>query len=357
MRLKIFFATLLSFALALSFTACEGDQGPIGPAGPEGPTGPGGPIGETGEGVQNCKDCHGSNQLITAKLFQWENSVHLLGGHYERNAASCAVCHTSQGFLEVAGTGATSAGADVEEPLPINCYTCHMVHQTYTDADWALTVSDPVTFWVKGETADIGTGNLCLNCHQARIPNPEIPEPGVDGMASVTSSRYGPHHGSQGVMFTGNSAYEVPGDEPYVNSAHTNLLSEKGCVTCHMAAATGGRDAGGHTFRVESVDGELNTNGCIQCHTDAGELETLVEDTQAEVADLLTQLGTRLFELGILRADLELANASSSAPLELTNVQLGALWNYQYVREDHSFGVHNYKYASALLKNSLAALN
>ena len=356
MRLRIFFATLLSFALALSFTACEGDQGPIGPAGPTGETGPTGPAGETGEGVQNCKDCHSSNQLITAKLFQWENSVHATGGHYERNQASCAICHTSQGFIEVAGTGATSAGADVDNPLPQNCYTCHQIHSTYTDADWDLRVSDPVTFWVKGETADIGKGNLCINCHQARIPDPELPEPGVDGMASVTSSRYGPHHGSQGVLFTGSAAYEVPGDEPYTNSLHTSLI-ENACITCHMAPVAGGRDAGGHTFRVTSADGELNTNGCIQCHDDANALETLVEETQTEIADLLNQLGTRLFELGILRDNLESVNASSSAPLELTNVQLGALWNYQYVREDRSFGVHNAKYTRALLKNSLAALN
>ena len=356
MRLKIFFASLLSLALALSLTSCEGDQGPIGPAGPTGQTGPTGPAGETGEGVQNCKDCHGSNQLITAKLFQWENSVHATGGNYERNQASCAICHTSQGFLEVAGTGATSAGADVENPLPQNCYTCHMIHQTYTDADWALTTSDPVTFWVKGDMADLGNSNLCLNCHQARIPSPEVPEPGVTGMASVTSSRYGPHHGAQGMMFTGSAGYEVPGDESYANGAHTNLV-QNACITCHMAEVSGGRDAGGHTFRVASEEGDLNTNGCIQCHTDAGELETLVEETQTEVADLLLQLGTRLNELGILRDDLELANASSSAPLELTNVQLGALWNYQYVREDKSLGVHNGKYAKALLKNSLAALN
>ncbi len=356
MRLKIFFSSLLSLALALSLSSCEGDQGPAGPAGPTGPDGPTGPAGQTGEGVQNCKDCHGSNQLITGKLFQWENSVHLLGGHYERNTATCALCHTSQGFLEVAGTGATATGGTIEEPLPINCYTCHQIHQTYTQDDWALTTTDPVTFWVKGEMADIGAGNLCLNCHQARIPSPALPEPGVDGMATLTSSRFGPHHGSQGVMFTGNAAYEVPGDEPYVNSLHTTLIGNS-CVTCHMAPTTGGRDAGGHTFRVESVDGELNVNGCIQCHTDADELETLVADTQAEIEDLMLQLGTRLNELGILQDNLELANASSGSPLNLTNVQLGALWNYQYVREDQSFGVHNGKYARALLKNSLAALN
>ena len=356
MRLKIIFASLLSLALALSLSSCEGDRGPIGPTGPQGPTGSEGPIGQTGEGVQNCQDCHSSNQLIAAKMFQWENSVHALGGHYERNQASCAICHTSQGFLEVVGTGATSAGADVKDPLPQNCYTCHQIHQTYTQEDWALTNTDPVTFWVKGETADIGKGNLCLNCHQARIPSPEVPEPGTGGMYTVTSSRYGPHHGSQGMMFTGNAGYEVAGSVNYTDGFHTPIV-ENGCVTCHMAETTGGRDAGGHTFRVASEDGELNTNGCIQCHMDEDELLALVDDTQAELEDLLLQLGTKLFEMGILRDNLESVNASSSAPLELTDDEVGALWNYQYVREDKSLGVHNGKYARALLINSLESLN
>ncbi|MCO6476865.1 MAG: ammonia-forming cytochrome c nitrite reductase subunit c552 [Phaeodactylibacter sp.] len=352
MRLKIFFATLLSFALALSFTACEGDQGPAGPQGPQGPEGPIGETGPAGEGVQNCKDCHGSNQLITAKLFQWENSVHATGGAYNRNAASCAVCHTSQGFLEVAGTGATSTGGTIQEPLPQNCYTCHMIHQTYTDADWALTTSDPVTFWVKGEMADIGNSNLCINCHQARIPSPDLPEPGNTDMITLTNRRFGPHHGSQGVMFTGNTGYEIEGPAQYANSVHT-LAIDNGCVNCHMAEVADGRAAGGHTFRVASEGGDLNFAGCVQCHDDTGELETLVEDTQAEIADLLTQLGARLNELGILDDALEYA----VTPIDITNEQLGILWNYQYVREDNSFGVHNYKYAKALLENSIAALN
>ena len=337
--------------------SCEGDQGPQGPTGPAGPTGPEGPAGIDGQnGAENCLDCHGSNQLITAKLFQWENSVHALGGHYERNQASCAGCHTSQGFLERIKSGEPNASADVEDPLPQNCFTCHQIHQTYTSADWASTASEPVNFWVGGETADIGKGNLCINCHQARVPSPALPEPGVDGMATVTSSRYGPHHGSQGVLFTGNAAYEVPGAEPYANGAHTALV-ENACITCHMATVSGGREAGGHTFRVTSEAGSLNTSGCIQCHTNASELNDLVDATQAEIEDLLLQLGTRLNELGILKDDLTSANASSSAPLNLTNVQLGVLWNYQYIREDKSFGVHNGKYARALLKNSLAAIN
>ncbi|MDX1409865.1 MAG: hypothetical protein R3330_17065, partial [Saprospiraceae bacterium] len=116
----------LALLVALSFVACEGDVGPQGPAGPAGPAGPQGVAGQDGQnGAENCMDCHGSSQLIAAKVFQWENSVHYLGGHYERNATSCAICHTSQGFRERIETGAMETAADIQDPLPQNCYTCH----------------------------------------------------------------------------------------------------------------------------------------------------------------------------------------------------------------------------------------
>jgi formate-dependent nitrite reductase cytochrome c552 subunit len=343
---------------SLMFIGCEGDIGPQGPAGvqgPQGPQGPGGANGQNGQnGAESCLECHGNNQLITAKIFQWENSIHALGGHYERNAASCAGCHTSQGFLDRIATGEMNASADVADPLPQNCYTCHNIHQSYTDADWSLTSQDPVTLWVTGETVDIGKGNQCINCHQARVPSPAIPAPGTAGTFTVTSSRFGPHHGAQGMAFTGKGGFEV--GTGYTNSAHTAVITNS-CITCHMADVAGGRDAGGHTFRVVSEDGELNTNGCVTCHSNTDALETLVEDTQAEIAQLLNDLGTKLIEKGFLRDNFESVNASSSAPLELTAEELGALWNYQYVREDQSFGIHNYKYIKTLLENSIAALN
>lgn len=356
MRVKIFFVSLFSLAMALSFMSCEGEPGSTGPAGPAGPPGAAGPAGPAGadgtNGAENCIDCHGNNQLITAKMFQLDNSVHHTGGQI-RGTGSCAVCHSSQGFLERVETGALSA--TISDPLPINCYTCHQVHNTYTQDDWALTTNSEVTFWVGGETVNLGQSNLCINCHQARTPSPEVPMPGAAGTFTVTSSRFGPHHGSQGVMLTGNSAYEVqvPGGKPYENSAHSSFVK---CIDCHMAPVAGARDAGGHTFRVSDVDGDINQSGCVTCHSNSAELTTRIENTQTEIETLLTTLGNRLIEKGILR-NLESVNASGSSPLELTADELGVLWNYQYVREDNSFGVHNYKYAKALLENSIAALN
>lgn len=180
MNVRFIFVVLISIITAFSFIGCEGDIGPqgvVGPAGPTGPTGPGGANGQDGQnGAENCLECHGSNQLITAKMFQWENSGHALGGNFERNFSQCSGCHTSQGFLDRIATGAGAEySAFIDDPLPQNCYTCHSIHQTYTAEDWAYTAPDPVTLWLNGETVDVGQGNQCLNCHQPRVPSDGIP--------------------------------------------------------------------------------------------------------------------------------------------------------------------------------------
>ena len=64
-------------AIVMGLSSCEGEDGTAGPIGPIGPQGPAGP---QGEGTQNCVMCHGSSQLITAKTYQWEHSVHATGG-------------------------------------------------------------------------------------------------------------------------------------------------------------------------------------------------------------------------------------------------------------------------------------
>jgi hypothetical protein len=342
--------------LALGLMSCEGDQGPLGPAGPTGPKGdPGTPgaTGPQGAGTQNCIECHGSSQLLTGKLAQWENSGHATGGHNDRNTTTCAVCHTSQGFVERAATQAQATAATIADPLPINCYTCHKIHSTYTKADWNLTVTSPQTFWSGGATVDVGKGNLCVSCHQARPVTPALPNPTTGGTIRITNSRYGPHHGSQGMMFTGKGGYEV--GTGYTNSTHTTLIKDA-CTTCHMATAVGSI-RGGHTFKVSTEDEETgvvtyNTAGCVACHANATDLNNLIKTTQTEIDALTAELKGLLVTKGILNATTDLA----IVPKDLNGHEAGALYNYKFVEEDQSSGMHNYKYAKILLQNSINAI-
>ncbi len=357
--LLILFGLVTSVFIVVS---CVGDTGPQGPAGPEGPEGPQGPPG--GDLAQNCVVCHSNDQLIEEKTVQWQNSIHGIGEHagYASFSGSCAVCHSSQGFVEAAALKSEDGMMPLSTtvpatPLSQNCYTCHNIHESYTINDWDLRESNPVKFWVGEEVADLGSANLCINCHQARVPE-FLPEPGVgdDETIMINSSRYGPHHGSQGMMFSGNAGYEISGPTAYENSAHAGALKDGGCISCHMnepavASSSNVAIAGGHTFRIRSEEGELNALACEPCHNEARANE-LADSVSVILTGLLSELGAKLVTVGILDS----ATMSRSVPGTYTNLEIGAMWNYKYVEEDQSFGVHNYKYAKALLENSIAAL-
>ncbi len=343
--------TIVAF-LAMMIVSCT-KEGPAGPAGKDGVDGQDGINGT--DGTAGCIQCHDNTQNLEAKVLQWEGSTHATGGYYFENGTNCAPCHTSQGFLERMPTGAQSTAAVIEDPLPINCYTCHKIHDTYTPDDLALTYSDPVTFWMNPYEVtgiDFGTGNLCSNCHQSRISNP-FPAVGSTETYTITSFRYGPHHGPMSNMLAGIGGYRVPGSITYQNHSHTGVPD--GCISCHMGTFNAEEMAGGHNMKANIAD------NCLACHPDGIETET--EEMMTEINGLLEQLGTILADQGIRNPDTDYlagdngGNASSSNPANLSADELGCWYNYKFVQEDRSGGVHNYKYAKALLTNSIEALS
>ena len=348
------FLTFLTAAFMFSvlvITSCT-KEGAAGKDGVDGAVGPAGPRGEAGvdgtDGTAGCVLCHtgGEEQGMFAQVNQWEHSVHATGGNFERNN-SCGVCHTSQGFL--ANLAGTFDGL-VENPNPINCYTCHNIHKTFTPADLALTTTATVELMVGGDVVDFGKGNLCATCHQARtISNAPV----IDGPDyKITSNRFGGHHGPQANILAGNGLYEFSGTEGLGINTHANFV-EDACVTCHMAAAYG-TQAGGHTMKMGyDYHGTLEKNlaGCLDCHTDATELETIWDETQEEVEALIIELRTILTEKGVYNPADGLAK-----PGTYKANYAAAYINYQLIEEDRSKGVHNPGYVIGILKNTIAKI-
>ncbi|MCF6319953.1 MAG: hypothetical protein L3J83_11895, partial [Proteobacteria bacterium] len=206
-----------------------------GPAGKDGAPGKDGENGINGQdGTATCIQCHDNSQVAFAKQIQWEASVHATGGNFERNSAECAACHTSQGFLQRMANGTMEADGVVNNPNPVNCYSCHNIHSTYTTEDWNLTFAEPLNLWINGVEIDLGKGNLCANCHQPRVPDP-LPEIGGDDV-EITSPYWGAHYGTQSAILAGTGGFEI--GDGYSNSAHTAVVTD-GCVICHQAAAIG----------------------------------------------------------------------------------------------------------------------
>lgn len=339
--------------------SCEGPMGPAGPQGEQGEIGAQGTQGIQGltgaEGTAGCITCHTDSTYVFSRQIQASNSIHKTGGNFERNANDCAPCHTHEGFVETQATGADTTLADISNPSPVNCRTCHQIHETFTIADFALTTTSSVTARVFGSTIDIGKGNLCVNCHQNRgsyLVDYPVTLTSTDSIAlGSTSKRFGPHHGGQGSMFAGVGGFDLTGSVSYANSSHTTMITNA-CVTCHMAEAFGGQ-AGGHTFNITYLyhgGTEYNFAGCTACHSDEEALETKIEDTEAVIETLLADIKTLLEMEGVLVA------GYAATGVKLHPDALRAYWNYKFVEEDRSNGAHNFKYAKALLTNSKEAL-
>ncbi len=127
-------------------TAVPGDEGPAEAAASD--ESPEAVVVSDDDGVSDasCSDCHNDTTLIVSKEVQWEASLHGSGMTFERNGADCAICHTSEGFTERVAGDTFEISADIQNSSPINCRTCHNIHDTYTSTDWALTTTEPVTF-------------------------------------------------------------------------------------------------------------------------------------------------------------------------------------------------------------------
>jgi hypothetical protein len=338
--------------IAIIAVGCAGEtgpQGPTGPAGPPGPPGSSGPAGPPGPAgpagiVTNltCSQCHGDASALKAKQAQYANSQHGRALSFERNDAECAGCHTSQGFVAriAVGTENGMAPETVSNPAPINCRTCHEIHMTYTEADYALTTDAAVTLFTTGDVYDRGNGNLCASCHQPRLAAPT----GEDDV-NITSPFWGPHHGPQSSIFVGVSGWDVEG-EP---STHYQLISN-GCPTCHMADPYGGQ-SGGHAMWLayEYHEAEVPlVSACTGCHEDATDFD--IGGVQSEVEAMTAELRGLLIDAGVMD------DHDQAIPGTYPAAQAGAYFNYQLVREDSSRGVHNPDYIKGMLQAGIDAL-
>lgn len=350
---KFTFLTMMAsiFLFAVIMLASCTKEGPAGSTGAIGPAGPTGEAGINGtDGTAGCIECHdgGTSQGIFAQAMQWQASKHATGGNFNRNTRDCATCHTSQGFRENLETGAGTAS--ISDPNPINCYTCHDIHTTYTPADLGLTTSTAVTLMINSEVVDLGKGNLCATCHQNRVADP-MPVLGGDSVVIAANSHWGIHYGAQGPMVGGTGGFEF--GSGYTNSAHGTLI-ENTCVDCHMAEAIGDK-AGGHTMKMTYLNygrSVLNSATCTTvCHTDASALTTKIADTKTEIDGLEAELKALLITVGVFDADGDIIGQKMSA------TKAAAALNYYLIHYDGSHGVHNYLYAKTLLTNTIAELS
>ena len=336
------FAILLAGALVIS--SCEGPQGPAGTDGKDGTDGTNGV-----DGNVTCLACHseGNMEAIQQQFAGSQHSSGAIAVDYAGGRASCTKCHSHEGFVAFA---AGLADQDIANPSAWECGTCHGLHVTFEEDDYALRLSDAISFiFDETVTADFANGNLCVNCHQSRRAEPNVSDPGET--FEISSTHYGPHHGAQGNVLYGAGMAEIPGDIAYPapgSAAHMDLS----CTGCHMGEFDVEENAGGHTYWP-------TVGSCTSCHSGLEDFD--YNGAQTEVEALLVELRDILLAQGVLTGDEEhgyhpVNERDNPGEATFSMVQAQEFFNWIGLEEDRSLGVHNPNYVMALLKNTIAAL-
>lgn len=321
----------------------------------------------------DCGQCHDAPGYHV-KNDEWSNSKHSIATTRPtgEGRSSCVRCHSGIGFVDYID-GNSPLRLDYEA---ITCAACHDPHTQMVDTNTvppSVVVNPHILRTLEDVTlndvskpggptviAEGGKGKICMNCHMGRRDTLTYVKPGAG------SSHFGPHHGPQTDMLAGANAWTYGQDIP--SSSHLAAIGDS-CVTCHLQENTSGdtnsvAHVGGHTFRPRwdagtpedhSDDVDL-VAGCVDCH---GQITTfnfpkqdyngdgVIEGVQTEVEHMINELGMLLPPEG--SPDVAIAKS-------WTEQQLQAGFNWEFVHEDGSLGVHNVSYAVGLLRASIADL-
>ncbi|OGU26148.1 MAG: hypothetical protein A2X66_09260 [Ignavibacteria bacterium GWA2_54_16] len=320
-----------------------------------------------------CNQCHEAPKKHSIGYF-WRESAHSnmkLSSH-ESNRAQCWPCHNGMGFIQLTtawkeNRKMTSADSAKVDPnfKSISCAVCHDPHGNSNTASIRYMKIDTLINGFKIPTGAGGTSQLCMNCHRGRVNGPAT----VRTQMGRFNDRFYPHYSSQTDMLFGTQGWDFGlGLERL--STHTGL--KNGCVTCHMSerAVTEGYTSLQHDHNTAmSENGVDKVEGCVECHGGISkfsdikasfdyDMDGTLEGAIVEVEGLLHMLKAKLpldaaGEPVTMRADsMKVRTYATTNNLNYKSL-IASLWNYNYVSHDMSVGVHNTKYAVALLRASL----
>jgi len=342
-----------------------------------------------GAGV--CAQCHDelNGHYYSA---EWNNSVHASSAR--ETSAACVRCHTAPGFIGWATAGGMSAqnlyptnvisanafSTNILTTAPntnyeaITCQACHNPHDASNPHE--LRMSYNVTLSDGTVVTNAGSGGFCMECHNVRngsvtnmLAKYPLNQPNWAGGVN-----FGTHDSPQGDMLEGVNA--VTYGQVIPSAPHANVVSNT-CAGCHMQTIASTDPAftvaGGHTTKM-SYTNSLGVKipvayVCTQCHGTVTNFDIPAPDyvgygysqgIQTQVQILLNQLSMLLPPKGYQANSANyVADGLVKSPSAQTNWPtkfLQAAYNWQFVSNDGSLGVHNGPFAVGLLKASIANL-
>ncbi len=311
----------------------------------------------------NCAQCH-DEPWRHNKYSEYENSVHseviwsssfAQGSSSQNNSlGNCIRCHDGQGFVNFTkGQTTNTTGMQQSQQLNITCAACHDPHGNNNEFSLRNVPAGSDTLGNGYHYTLGGEGQICMNCHKARVNNAAL-------VLTNTNSHWGPHHSTQTDVFLGQNAADF--GSPFISGYHRFALLNA-CVDCHMVATTDTgtvtRDkVGGHSWNLHYGDYD-HTTACIPCHGERDSFESFeatfdydgdgtIESLRDEISGLERVLSFYLPPVGIDSIDYA----------QITTLNLKkAYYNYQLISYDGSGGMHNAKFAIDVLTKSIIAIN
>jgi hypothetical protein len=293
------------------------------------------------------------------------------------------------------------------------CNACHDPHDDTNPNQLRIYDSAPMTIVGVGVTG-LGKGAICTLCHNSRnglkTDNTTFLHEDDDAYALTVIDT--PHDNTQAEVLLGRDAFFMEGQLPML-SKHANVKDT--CVGCHMTLnpakhLSHGASAGsGHQFFINDGD---RPDLCSNCHGTGDSVtgQGLVANTQNQFAALSAAMGPAMkaqlpagtIFVGSSHTPVSTAavtsvnfNNTAANPLALTaagassfyfyngttllasgncsqitsdaagkNPIFGpaskfrkAVWNYQLIGKDYSYGVHNPSFVTTVLAQTIAAIN
>jgi formate-dependent nitrite reductase cytochrome c552 subunit len=312
--------------------------------------------GATYVGKVACRDCHSNiyDQYVNEQEMGINDPVASHADDRHRGN-TCGACHTT-GFGEPTGGKLDGSTPNLDG---IGCESCHGPGSKHIAANTTAERKQNITRTPPDKT--------CMDCHGDRKPTetPGVYRPGAlnepykeitsaDLSATAPGSLRGPHHPAAAFLL-GWEGYGIDAPMP---SPHSTLPNT--CTNCHQKninPTTGKVDHGEHA-QVPNTD--TSRPECASCH--GGRTgEHLVQDgVKVELIELGGSIDGEPDSnaAGGLLGAYATAHSVKTAPATDPYViaYKGALWNYKYIFNDGSMGVHNPAFAKRILDDAKALL-
>jgi hypothetical protein len=189
-----------------------------------------------------------------------ESFVHWDAASPPEIPASCARCHSSEGFIDYLGADGTAfreVNQAHERGSVINCTACH---------NEVTRTLDSVVFPSGAELTGLGNEVVCMQCHQGRASTVQvdsaIENAGLTGDDDVTSEELGfiniHYYAAAATQYGAMAMAGYQYEEQRYDQRFEHVPGYDTCIGCHDS----------HTLEVKLAD-------CAVCHPTAGSLEAI----------------------------------------------------------------------------------